>query len=73
MTRRKILHYALEQVVYIVIVELYNPLNQCPGTYFVTRDMQPRNYAGALGAQQGRVPLNQLLAFLNNSHMMIAH
>jgi hypothetical protein len=73
MTRRKVLHYTLEQVVYIVIVKLYDPLNQGPGSYFVTRDMQPGDYTGALGAQQGRVPLDQLFAFLNDSHMMIAH
>ena len=73
MTRRKILHNALEQVMHIVIIKLYDPLNQRPGSYFVTRDMQPRNYAGALSAQQGRMSLNQLLAFLYNSHLMIAH
>ena len=72
MTRRKILHYALKQVVYVVLVKLYNPLNQGPGSYFVTRDMQPCNDAGALGTQQRRVPLNQLFAFLYDSHFMIA-
>jgi hypothetical protein len=59
-------------MLYIVIAKLYDPLNQRPGSYFVAGDMQPRNYAGALGTQQGWVPFNQLLAFLYNSHLMIA-
>ncbi len=73
MTCRKILRYTLEQVVYIVIAKFCNPINQGPGPYFVTGDMRPGDYAGALGAQQGRVPPNQLFAFLYDFHLMIAH
>jgi hypothetical protein len=71
--RRKILHYRLEQVVYVVSAKPGNPINQGPGPYSVARDMRPRDYAGALGAQQGRVPPDQLFAFLYDSHLMIAH
>jgi hypothetical protein len=71
--RRKVLHDALEQVVYIVIAKTGNPIDEGSGPYSVTRDMRPGDYAGALGAQQGRVPPDQLFAFLYDSHLMIAH
>jgi len=58
---------------YVVLVKLYNPINQNPGAYFVTRDMRPGNYTGTLGAQQRREAFNQLLAFFYYSHLMIAH
>jgi hypothetical protein len=70
--RRKVLHDTLEQVVYIVIAKPGNPIDQGSGPYSVTRDMRPGDYAGALGAQQGRVPPDQLFAFLYDSHLMIA-
>jgi hypothetical protein len=69
----EILHYALDEVSDVGLMEARNALDEFLAALAVPGNMRPGYDPGTFGAHEGRMTFYELLAFFSDSHLMIAH